>query len=73
MINVPNTSIQSSTKCSLCRKKSLVLSDCPCGNKFCLKCRFPEDHKCSFNFKERGTVELTKNNPIVAGEKISKI
>jgi len=47
--------------------------ECSCSKKFCLKCRHPEDHICSFNFKEKGITELVKNNPIVVGEKVVKI
>jgi len=47
--------------------------ECSCTQKFCLKCRHPEDHICSFNFKEKGIAELVKNNPIIVGEKVVKI
>lgn len=73
MTNELNISTQFSTRCFLCKKKSLIILNCLCKHKFCLNCRFPEDHKCSFNFKEKGITELTKNNPIISGEKISKI
>lgn len=72
MIEKTNSN-QSSTRCSRCKKKSHILTECLCSHKFCLKCRHPEDHTCSFNFKEKGITELIKNNPVIVGEKITKI
>ena len=64
---------KSGTKCTKCKKSTLILTECSCTNHYCLKCRHPEDHECSFDFKQKGINELVKNNPIVVGEKISKI
>lgn len=49
------------------------MNECACKNTFCLKCRHPEDHECTFNFKKKGIDDLTKANPLVVGEKVSKI
>lgn len=65
--------MKSGTKCTKCRKTSLILTDCLCKKQFCLKCRHPEDHECSFNYKQKGIEDLTKNNPTVIAEKVSKI
>ena len=60
-------------RCSNCRKKTIVLTECPCKKHFCLKCRYPEEHECTFDYKQKAVNELVKNNPIVVAEKISKI
>lgn len=61
------------TKCAKCKKTTLILTDCSCSKQFCLKCRHPEEHECSFDFKQKGFEELTKNNPVIVGKKINKI
>ncbi len=73
MIEKNTISQNCGTKCAKCKKSSLILTNCLCTKQFCLKCRYPEDHQCTFNHKEKGMNDLIKNNPIVAGEKISKI
>jgi hypothetical protein len=62
-----------STKCSVCKVKSLFLTSCQCGKHTCLNCRYPDKHGCDYDFKKEGAKELEKNNPIVVGEKVSKI
>jgi len=61
-------------RCFNCSKKLGVLSyDCRCDNKFCVKCRLPESHTCTFNFKESGRNQLAQSLIHVVGEKIIKI
>ena len=57
-------------KCSCCKKKSLFLIKCKCGNSFCLKHKYPESHSCTFDFKH----EITKENLVDCNfKKIEKI
>lgn len=37
-------------KCECCKHKTHLEFACPCGGKFCVKCRHPEDHKCKITF-----------------------
>jgi hypothetical protein len=46
---------------------------CSCQNIFCIKCRIPELHNCTFDFQEEYKKQLTKNNPVVRGQKVDKI
>jgi len=39
----------------------------------CIKCRYPEDHRCTFNYKKEGNEKITKENPVVVSEKIDKL
>jgi len=73
MINEKKQQRTSTTRCSECRQKALILVDCHCGKYTCLNCRYPEKHECTYDFKKEGKKELEKNNPVVTGEKISKI
>lgn len=59
------------TKCRV--KLSLVDQECRCGIKFCAKHRLPENHNCSFDFKEEGRRILMKNNPPIVPIKIIKV
>lgn len=57
-----------------CKKKINFLSfTCRCGGNYCVTHRCPEEHKCSFDFKNLATKELAKNNPKVVREKINRI
>ena len=41
-------------KCKFCKKKlTLVQSSikCRCGNSYCRNCLHPENHNCSYNYK----------------------
>ena len=61
-------------KCFACPKKVGALGhQCKCGFTFCKSHRLPEDHDCTFNFREEGLKKLTKENPAVVAAKISKI
>lgn len=50
-------------KCSHCKKKSHILTQCKCGNHFCFKHRLPEVHCCTFDFKsQQNPVEMVDCN-----------
>ncbi len=67
------TKLNKNSCCRECRKKTIILVSCKCSEQFCIKCRYPEDHGCKFNYSENGKEQLRKENPSVVGEKISKI
>lgn len=73
MQNENQTSHLSGSRCHLCRKKTLILTKCACEVNYCLTCRYPDVHKCTFDFKEQAKKTLEKNNPLIAGEKLVKI
>ena len=39
----------------------------------CMVCRFPDEHKCTYNYVESGRAEISKKNPVIVKEKITKI
>lgn len=40
------------------KKLGLFHFDCKCENIFCPKCRHPENHNCTFDFKNDGRIKL---------------
>lgn len=61
------------TKCDQCGKKVLFINICKCNKKFCMNHHYPEDHNCTFNFKEEYKKELNKLNPRIENKKIENI
>ena len=63
-----------SQRCSKCIKKTgLMAHKCKCNLIFCIKCRLPEQHNCTFDFKTEGKELLKKDLIKVAAKKIEKI
>jgi len=61
-------------RCSECKVKVGLMSfTCSCNKEFCIKCRFPEEHKCTFDFKSKAKENLAKNNPIIIASKVTEI
>ena len=65
-------------RCSFpnCNKKiKLTDTQCKCGNKYCLKHRIPEDHNCTFDYKnnDRLILENKLMNQKTVSEKIIKV
>lgn len=47
--------------------------ECKCELVFCNLHRMPEDHACSFNWREAGKKKLEKEHIKVVAKKISEI
>ena len=61
-------------RCFNCNKKLGLLSfDCKCNEKFCTKCRYPEEHNCTYNHKEYQRNILEKTLPKVVAIKVQDI
>jgi hypothetical protein len=63
-------------KCGNCKGKlGIVNYDCKCdtSKRFCGKCRLPEIHNCTFDFKTESIKRLQKQLVKVDHEKIIKI
>jgi hypothetical protein len=50
-----------------------MVVSCKCKNNYCLACRMPEDHGCTFDFVKHQMETLRLENPVIAGEKVAKI
>ena len=58
-------------KCFECNNKlGLFHFDCKCEKMFCTKCRYPEIHKCTFDFKKDGRKKLEEQLIKVTAKKI---
>ena len=61
-------------RCSNCNKKTGIMEHtCKCEEKFCIKCRHPESHKCAYDFKTSGRINLEKRLTKIEPVKIIKI
>ncbi|XP_078434784.1 zinc finger A20 and AN1 domain-containing stress-associated protein 3-like [Wolffia australiana] len=61
-------------RCVACRKKvGLTGFRCRCGEVFCGSHRYPEQHRCTFDFKSAGRQAIAKANPVVKADKLEKI
>jgi hypothetical protein len=61
-------------KCLSCKKKvGLTGFTCRCGGLFCSIHRYSDKHVCAFDYKALGAEEISKSNPVVVAEKVSKI
>lgn len=57
LIDVPVQ--KNKNKCFQCKKKVGFLGfECKCAFIFCAGCRFPSDHHCTFNFRDRDRAYL---------------
>jgi hypothetical protein len=63
------------TRCNNCNKKLNIINfSCDCDYKnLCTNCRYPENHKCTYDFKTNERKKLEINNPKVIGDKFEKI
>ena len=48
-------------KCYKCNKKSMILYECKCQKKFCIRHKHAEIHKCQFDYKQEQKDKLIKN------------
>ncbi|XP_044504862.1 zinc finger A20 and AN1 domain-containing stress-associated protein 3-like [Mangifera indica] len=61
-------------RCLKCpRRVGLTGFRCRCGSLFCWRHRYPEQHECTFDFKEMGKEQISKDNPVIKAEKLQKI
>lgn len=58
--------------CAICNKKLKLINNfkCKCGFHFCKLHKFPEEHKCTFNYKLEGKTLLEKSNPLIKCDKL---
>ena len=54
-------------------KQNVFKIKCDCGGIFCNKHMFFQEHNCVFDYKTKFEKTNAKNNPKIAGTKITKI
>lgn len=60
-------------RCSYCKKSTVLEFKCRCDNIYCIKCRMPEVHKCTFNFIKYNKEIISNQNPVIKKSQINKI
>nr|XP_043608418.1 zinc finger A20 and AN1 domain-containing stress-associated protein 7-like [Erigeron canadensis] len=66
--------IKASNRCMTCNKKVGVMGfKCKCGDVFCGSHRYPEKHDCDFDFKKTGRDAISKANPVIIADKLTRI
>lgn len=62
-------------RCAECGRKLTLTGrfECACKESFCSKCRYPDQHGCTFDYKLHGQRQLSKTNGKVDGTKLPKI
>ena len=60
-------------RCSKCNKKSMIVFSCTCKKIFCTKCRMPEDHGCTFDYRAAFKELNTLKNPKVKATKVETL
>ncbi|KAJ9139966.1 hypothetical protein P3X46_030657 [Hevea brasiliensis] len=57
--------------CSTCNKRvGLTGFECRCGNLFCGKHRYPEEHSCGFDYKAYAREIMLKQNQVCEADKL---
>ncbi|KAJ7978885.1 Zinc finger A20 and AN1 domain-containing stress-associated protein [Quillaja saponaria] len=63
--------LKKKNRCKNCNKKvGLTGFECRCGDVFCGRHRYPEEHACKIDYKELGRQVLIKQNPMIDGDKL---
>ena len=63
------------TSCQVCRKKLTVMSmfDCICGKILCSKHRYPFEHSCTVDKREKNKERIKEENQVVINDKLIKL
>ena len=61
-------------RCFQCNKRlGLLPFTCKCGANYCTRCKWPEDHHCTFDYRAEGMKKLAKENPVIVADKLTRI
>ncbi|XP_028779656.1 zinc finger A20 and AN1 domain-containing stress-associated protein 9-like [Neltuma alba] len=73
-VSKPPDESQEKKRCKSCNKKvGLTGFRCRCGDLFCGKHRYPQEHSCAADYKRRGRRLIRKQNPLCSADKLSKV
>lgn len=50
-----------------------TMGDCKCKQYFCKKHRLPEEHRCTFDYKQDQREKLTQQLQLITSEKVVHI
>jgi hypothetical protein len=58
-------------RCCICKKKLGILPfKCKCEREYCSLHRAPEEHECTYDFKNDAKILLEKRNPVCLAPKL---
>ena len=72
----PPAKVVKAKRCFQCHKKTglaLGILYCKCGNHYCSKHRYADQHGCTFDHKALGKALIEKQNPKLEAKKIDRI
>ena len=73
MVVEPEKAAAVEDRCGGCNKKVGVMGfKCRCGTTFCGSHRYPEDHRCRFDFKAAARDVIARDNPVVKADKLEE-
>ena len=64
------------SRCFICLKKNIICEfKCKCNNVFCNIHKYPEEHNCSYDYKNEGKRKLKMDleKTIIKRQKVEKI
>ncbi|MCO5609573.1 hypothetical protein L7F22_063803 [Adiantum nelumboides] len=65
---------QKPNRCLACRKRvGLTGFKCRCGDVFCSSHRYSDQHQCPFDYKAVARQAIAARNPVVKGDKVTKL
>ncbi|UYI27402.1 hypothetical protein J0A71_06g12710 [Encephalitozoon cuniculi] len=64
-----------SMSCGKCGKRLKLTNNysCRCGNVYCIRHRFYDQHSCTFDYKAIAIPKLSAQNPKIIGKKIGEL
>ncbi|XP_028783197.1 zinc finger A20 and AN1 domain-containing stress-associated protein 12-like [Neltuma alba] len=66
---------QEKKRCKSCNRKVGVTGGfrCRCGDLFCGKHRYPEEHSCTVDYKQIGRQLIQKQNPLCEADRLFRV
>lgn len=63
---------KTSLVCGECKRKLKITNNysCRCGNMYCIRHRFHDQHSCTFDYKTIAIAKLEAQNPKIVGKRI---
>lgn len=61
-------------ECVNCERKQIIpLIKCRCGKKVCLQCRYPDKHRCTFDYRSYDRTMLLRKMPQIVAPKLTRV
>lgn len=68
------SNLNKKSRCKKCLKKNTIMEfKCKCNNIYCSIHRYPEEHDCSYDYKQNEKRKIVEENKKIKRFKIDKI